>query len=73
MQTQRSNLGSLTAAYTVEAFDRGPEPDWHKDRRLFAPWQPVALVAHDTDGNTIAEVLGFDDRDAWFRLAAEVH
>jgi hypothetical protein len=28
----------LVAEVTVRVFDRGPEPEFHKDRRLFGPW-----------------------------------
>jgi hypothetical protein len=24
----------------VRVYDRGPEPEWHKDRRSFGPWWP---------------------------------
>ena len=28
----------VVAEVVVRVYDRGPEPDWHTDRRLFAPW-----------------------------------
>ena len=28
----------LVAEVTVRVFDRGPELEFHKDRRLFGPW-----------------------------------
>ena len=31
----RVQLGEVT----VRLFDRGSEPEWHKDRTLFGPWQ----------------------------------
>jgi hypothetical protein len=36
MRAERVRLGEMT----VRVYDRGPEPEWHKDRALFGPWLP---------------------------------
>ena len=43
-QPERVALGELV----IRVYDRGPEPDWHTDRRLFGPWLPfeAELVGH---------------------------
>ncbi len=61
----------LTCRYTVERWNRGPEPEWHQDRKLFGPWCAVALVVRTVPG-PLAAVLGTGDADAWFRLPGEL-
>jgi hypothetical protein len=48
---------------TVRVFDRGPEPDYHKDRALFRPWRPYEAELADEPavsglGWTPAEAIG---------------
>jgi len=28
----------VVTTVSVTLYDRGPEPEWHRDRRLFGPW-----------------------------------
>ena len=57
----------VVAALMVRICDRGPEPDWHTDRRLFGPWYrfQAELIA---DGGPSA--LGMSPWDALHRLVA---
>ena len=60
------------ALYAVELLDRGPEPDWHMDRRLFAPWQRYELVVRNSTGGEFARVRGSGNADCWYRIAGEL-
>lgn len=62
----------LRATYTVELYDLGPEPDWHKDRTLFGPWQTRRVVVKNAAGSVLATADGMSNRDAWYRLPGEL-
>jgi len=51
----------------VRVYDRGPEPEWHKDRSLFGPWArfEAELVAEPS-----ASELGWSPWEAVYRLVA---
>jgi hypothetical protein len=57
----------MVAEVTVRVFDRGPEPEFHKDRRLFGPWwrYEAELV-----GEGVEPERGCTPGDAIYRLAA---
>jgi hypothetical protein len=46
---------------TVRLFDRGPEPEWNKDRSLFGPWYPYEA---ELAGDEHINATGWTPRDA---------
>jgi hypothetical protein len=54
---------------TLRVFDRGPEPEWHKDRRYWGPWQPFeAEIALGED--VFASEIGSSAHDAILRVVS---
>jgi hypothetical protein len=57
----------LVAEVTVRVFDRGPEPEWHTDRRLFGPWCRFEAELVDDGG---VRALGDSRWEALYGLVA---
>lgn len=53
----------LNVSFVVR--DRGPEPEWHKDRRLYGPWWPYEATVVDFDA---VRELGMTPWEAVHRL-----
>ena len=54
--------GQHIGELVVRVFDRGPEPDWHADRRYFGPWWRYGAALADDEaavevGMTPAEAV----------------
>ena len=64
--------GHRIATYTVELVDHGPEPAWHRDRTLFAPWARYALIARNIAGDELARARGHGNAECWQRLAGDL-
>jgi hypothetical protein len=58
---------AVVAELVVRIRDRGPEPDWHTNRRLFGPW---CLFEAELVGDAGVRVLGMSPWDALYRLVA---
>ena len=58
---------AVVAEVMVRVFDCGPEPEFHKDRRLFGPWwrYEAELV-----GDGVESERGCTPGDAIYRLVA---
>jgi hypothetical protein len=69
---QRQDASRLAASYHVELVDLGPEPEWHQDRRLYAPWQRYELVARNPEGDELARARGSGGAECWYRIAGEL-
>lgn len=65
---ERSSGRIALGEVTVRVFDRGPEPEWHKDRALFGPWLPYEVEASDQPGVT---AIGWTPADAIGRVLAD--
>jgi hypothetical protein len=55
------------ATVTLVVYDRGPEPTWHEDRRLYGPW--LRYEAEPADYAAVRE-LGSSPWDAVHRLVS---
>ncbi len=63
MSAQRVQLGEIT----VRVYERGPEPEYHKDRDLYGPWLPYeAELAGEAD----ASAGGWTPYEAILRLVS---
>jgi hypothetical protein len=51
----------------VRIFDRGPEPEWHRDRRYFGPWQRLEA---EVPNYPVVNELGSTPWEAVHRLVA---
>ncbi len=51
----------------IVVYDRGPEPEWHKDRRFFGPWWPYEAELPDYPA---VRELGMTPWEAVHRLVA---
>ena len=61
----RSRERVVVAELMVRVYDRGPEPDRHMDRGLFAPWQ-----RYEAELPGGASALGCSPWEALYRLVA---
>lgn len=61
MPAQRVRLGQMT----VRLYDRGPEPEYHKDRDLYGPWLPYEAELADEPG---VSAVGWSPYEAIVRL-----
>jgi hypothetical protein len=57
----------VDAELVVRIRDRGPEPDWHTNRRLFGPW---CRFEAELVGDAAVRALGMSPWDALYRLVA---
>jgi hypothetical protein len=55
------------ASVTIVIYDRGPEPAWHRDRRLYGPW--LRYEAEPADYAVVRE-LGDSPWEAVHRLVS---
>ncbi len=46
----------------VGLYDLGPEPEWHRERSLFAPWRRYVAIVSDLEvlerGGSVSEAVG---------------
>jgi hypothetical protein len=57
----------VVAEIVVRIRDRGPEPEWHTDRRFFGPWYRFEA---ELIGEVGARALGLTPWEALHRLVA---
>jgi hypothetical protein len=60
---QRVLLGEMT----VRVYDRGSEPEWHKDRELYGPWLRYEAELADDPG---VSATGWTSCEAIARLVS---
>ncbi len=57
----------LVAQCSVAVYDRGPEPEYHRDRSLFGPWRRFEA---EPEGYAAVRESGMTPWEAVYRLVA---
>ena len=57
----------LVAQFSVVVYDRGPEPEYHRDRSLFGPWRRYEA---EPEGYVAVRESGMTPWEAVYRLVA---
>jgi len=60
--------GVVVGELVVRVWDRGPEPEWHRDRRLFGPWWRYRAELGEEFGG--GDEVGSTPWEAMYRLVA---
>ena len=60
---ERVQVGTVS----LVVYDRGPEPGWHEDRRLYAPWRRFEA---ELEGYAAVRELGASPWEAVHRLVS---
>jgi hypothetical protein len=63
VSAERVQLGEMT----VRVYERGPEPEYHKDRALWGPWLPYEA---ELAGQPDASATGWTPYEAILRLVS---
>jgi hypothetical protein len=58
---------ALVAQLSVAVYDRGPEPEYHRDRSLFGPWRRYEA---ELEGYAAVRESGMTAWEAVYRLVA---